>query len=165
MKCNEIREVMPDLAAGLTAVTPEVKAHLDSCTECAGKLEAFRQTMALLDEWQAPEPSPYFDVRLRARLREASATQSAGWRHWLRKPVLAAAFALLLVVSVSLVRMNSGERGNKTTSSLIMAGSQAPAEPGTAVGDLQALEKNQNLYSDFDVLDDVAVQQDVTANP
>ena len=26
--------------------------------------------MALLDEWQAPEPSPYFDVRLNARLRE-----------------------------------------------------------------------------------------------
>ena len=53
MKCNETREVMPDLAAGLTAVTPEVKAHLDSCAECAGKLEAFRQTMSLLDEWQA----------------------------------------------------------------------------------------------------------------
>ena len=63
MKCNETREVMPDLAAGLTVVTPEVKAHLDSCAECAGKLEAFRQTMSLLDEWQAPEPSPYFDVR------------------------------------------------------------------------------------------------------
>ena len=73
MKCNETREVMPDLAAGLTAVTPEVKAHLDSCAECAGKLEAFRQTMSLLDEWQAPEPSPYFDVRMRARLREESA--------------------------------------------------------------------------------------------
>ena len=56
MKCNETRELMPDLAAGLTAVTPEVKAHLDSCAECAGKLEAFRQTMSLLDEWQAPEP-------------------------------------------------------------------------------------------------------------
>ena len=65
-----MREVMPDLAAGLVTATPEVKAHLDSCTECAGKLEAFRQTMSLLDEWQAPEPSPYFDVRLRARLRE-----------------------------------------------------------------------------------------------
>ena len=68
--CNDTRELMPDLAAGLTAVTPEVKAHLESCAECAGKLEAFRQTMSLLDEWQAPEPSPYFDVRLNARLRE-----------------------------------------------------------------------------------------------
>ena len=165
MKCNEIREVLPDLAAGLVPVTPEAKAHLESCAECAGKLEAFRQTMALLDEWQAPEPSPYFDVRMRARLREESAKPaSAGWLRWLRRPVLAASFALLMVVSVSLVRMNSGERGNKTTSSLAVA-PQTLAEPGTAVGDLQALEKNQNLYSDFDVLDDLAVQQDVTANP
>jgi hypothetical protein len=159
MKCNEAREVMPDLAAGLMTVTPEVKAHLDSCTECAGKLEAFRQTMSLLDEWQAPEPSPYFDVRLGARLREESAKTSAGWLHWLRKPVLAASFALVMVVGVSLVRMNSGERGSTTASSMVVA------EPGTAVGDLQALEKNQNLYSDFDVLDDLSVQQDVTANP
>ena len=159
MKCNETRELMPDLAAGLAAMTPEVKAHLESCAECAGKLEAFRQTMSLLDEWQAPEPSPYFDVRLRARLREESAKQSAGWMGWLRKPVLAASLALVMVVGVSLVRMNSGERGNNTTSSAVAA------EPGTAVGDLQALEKNQNLYSDFDVLDDLAVQPDVTANP
>ena len=165
MKCNETRELMPDLASGLTAVTPEVKAHLDSCAECAGKLEAFRQTMSLLDEWQAPEPSPYFDVRLRARLREESAKQSSGWMGWLRRPVLAASFALVMVVGVSLVRMNSGERGNNTSSSLASAGPQTPAEPGTAVGDLQALEKNQNLYSDFDVLDDLTVQQDVTANP
>ncbi|MGH9501717.1 MAG: hypothetical protein ACRD20_02585 [Terriglobales bacterium] len=159
MKCDEIREVMPDLAAGLTAVTSEAKVHLDSCAECAGKLEAFRQTMTLLDEWQAPEASPYFDVRLRARLREESAKQPAGWLHWLRRPVLAASFALVLVIGVSLVHMNSGERGNDTTASVVAA------EPGTAVGDLQALEKNQALYSDFDVLDDLAVQPDVTANP
>jgi hypothetical protein len=164
MKCNEAREMMPDLAAGLSVVTPEVKTHLDSCSECAGKIEAFRQTMSLMDEWQTPEPSPYFDVRLRARLREDSTTQSVGWLQWLRKPVLAASFALLMVVSVSLVRMNSGERGNKSAGS-VTVGSQTAAEPGTAVGDLQALEKNQSLYSDFDVLDDLAVQQDVTANP
>jgi hypothetical protein len=38
-------------------------------------------------------------------------------------------------------------------------------EPGTAVSDLQALEKNHDLYSDFDLLDDLAVQHDVVANP
>jgi len=165
MKCNETRELMPDLATGLTAATPEVKAHLAACADCAGKLEAFRQTMSLLDEWQAPEPSPYFDVRLRARLREESTQPSVGWLRWLRKPVLAASFALVMVVGVSLVRMNSGESGKHTTPSLAAVGPQTSAEPGTAVGDLQALEKNQNLYSDFDVLDDLAVQPDVTANP
>jgi anti-sigma factor RsiW len=162
--CNEIRELMPDLAAGLTAVTPEVKAHLDSCAECAGKLEAFRQTMTLLDEWQAPEPSPYFDVRLMARLREESAQQPVGWLRWLRKPVLAVSFALMMVASVTLFRMNSSPAGSTQTPESTVA-LQTVVEPGTAVGDLQALEKNQNLYSDFDVLDDLAVQQDVTANP
>jgi predicted anti-sigma-YlaC factor YlaD len=176
--CNETRELMPDLATGMTAVTPEIKAHLDSCAECAGKLEAFRQTMSLLDEWRAPEPSPYFDVRLNARLREEaeSAKQPASWWRWVRRPALAASFALLMVVSVTLVRMNlvhmngsrhDGSGNNAATQTVtvppVMA--QAAAEPGTAVGDLQALEKNQNLYSDFEVLDDLEVQQDVTANP
>ena len=166
--CDDARELMPDLAAGLTAVTPEIKAHLDSCGECAGKLEAFRQTMSLLDEWQAPEPSPYFDVRLNARLREERTKQPAGWLHWLRKPALAAAFAVLMIASVTLVRMNSSHGGNNTTktpNSLVAVTPQIAAEPGTAVGDLQALEKNQNLYSDFEVLDDLEVQPDVTANP
>ena len=162
--CNEIRELMPDLAAGLAAVTPEVKAHLDSCAECAGKLEAFRQTMTLLDEWKAPEPSPYFDVRLMARVREESAQQPVGWLRWLRKPVLAVSFALMMVASVTLFRMNSSPAGSTQTPESTVA-LQTVVEPGTAVGDLQALEKNQNLYSDFDVLDDLAVQQDVTANP
>jgi hypothetical protein len=44
--------------------TPEIGAHLAGCVTCTAKMEEFRQTMALLDEWQAPEPSPYFDVRL-----------------------------------------------------------------------------------------------------
>src|SRR5258705_9969192 len=162
MKCNETRELMPDLAAGLTAATPEVKAHLDSCAECAGKLEAFRQTMSLLDEWQAPEPSAYFGVRLNARLREESEKHPAArWLRWLRTPVLAGSFALLMVVSVTLVRMNSGKGPGTTPASQVVVAE----EPGTAVGDFQALDKNQNLYSDFDVLDDLAGQQDVTANP
>src|ERR1700694_2316575 len=93
MKCNEICELMPDLAVGLDAVTPEVNKHLESCAGCAGKLNEFRQTMALLDEWQVPEPSPYFDVRLRARLREEAARQSVGWWQWIRKPALAGSLA------------------------------------------------------------------------
>ena len=40
-----------------------------------------------------------------------------------------------------------------------------PVLPGSAVGDLQALEKNDDLYADFDMLDELQVQEDVTANP
>ncbi len=158
MKCNEIHEMMPDLAAGLSAATPEVNQHLQGCNDCQAKLNAFRQTMALLDQWQAPEPSPYFDTRLQARLREEKARQPVGWWHWLRRPALAGALALVAVVGVTIF-----ERGG------IAPPPQGPttiaATPGTAVGDLQALDKNDDLYANFDELDDLQIQSDVNSNP
>lgn len=158
MKCAEIRERMPDLAAGLDASTPETEKHLRACAECTRRLGEFRQTMALLDEWQVPEPSPYFDTRLRARLREAAAQPPSGWMQWFRKPALAISFAVIMLASVTVVRLNSPDKPKTVVGNVL-------PEPGTAVGDLQALEKNHDLYSDFDVLDDLQVQQDVTANP
>ena len=108
MKCNEICELMPDLAAGLAAVTPEVNQHLESCAGCAAKLNEFRQTMALLDEWQAPEPSPYFDVRLQRASARGGSTAAAGWWQWIRKPALAVSLAVLMVMSVTLFRTDAG---------------------------------------------------------
>jgi len=159
--CNDVRELMPELAAGLSALTPDVKQHLSMCCECAGKLEAFRQTMSLLDEWRLPGPSPYFDVRLQARLREEKAHQPSALRQGLRKPALAFSFAVLMVVSVTLVRINQRHKDPGAPPPPV----QIAAEPGTPVGDLQALEKNHELYSDFDLLDDLQVQQDVNSNP
>jgi len=159
MKCNEICELMPDLAVGSDAVNPEVNKHLESCAGCAGKLNEFRQTMALLDEWQVPEPSPYFDVRLRARLREEAARQPASWWQWIRKPALAVSLAVLMVMSITLFRTDAG-RNPASDGPRAMA-----AAPGTAVGDLQALDKNSELYSDFEILDDIQAQQDVDMNP
>jgi predicted anti-sigma-YlaC factor YlaD len=159
MKCKEMCELMPDLAAGSDAVAPEVKEHLESCAACAGKLNEFRQTMALLDEWQVPEPSPYFDVRLRASLREEAARQPAGLWQWIRKPALAISLAVLMVMSVTLFRTDAGRNPTTAGPSAMMAA------PGTAVGDLQALDKNGELYSDFEILDDLQAQQDVDANP
>lgn len=155
MNCNDVREIMPDLAAGQSESTVEINQHLQACAHCAAQLDEFRQTMALLDEWQAPEPSPYFDTRLKARLREEAAKQPAGWMQWFRKPVLAVSFAVIMVASATLLRIDS----YKPAATPI-----AQAEPGTAVGDLQALDKNDDLYSSFDVLDDLQVQ-DVSANP
>jgi hypothetical protein len=163
MKCEEIREVMPDLASGLMETTPEISGHLAGCGACTGKMEEFRQTMALLDEWKAPEPSPYFDVRLQARLREEMAKPQAGWLAWFRRPVLAAALTVLMGVGVGL--FFTKDSGFYDSGKNVVADSGQTAEPGTAVGDLQSLEKNHDLYADFDLLDDLEVQQDVKANP
>ncbi len=154
MSCKEICESLPDIASGLEPASPQVEEHLRSCTECASKLEEFRQTMALLDEWQAPEPSPYFDTRLHARLREEAARPSWGWLQWVRKPALVGALALLLGVGVSLFRGGAPLNNSRNVVT-------ASAQPGTPVGDLQALDKNHDMYADFDLLDDLQVQQDV----
>ena len=158
MKCEDIRELMPELATGSIAAGAETDQHLHSCTDCAGQLEEFRKTMALLDEWQAPEPSPYFDVRLKARLREEMAKPKPGWLHWVRRPALAISLAAAMVAGISLFR-GDGVVGNPVSTAA------AGEQPGTAVGDLQALDKNHDLYADFDVLDDLQVQSDVNANP
>jgi hypothetical protein len=154
MKCKEIYETMPDLAAGLNTLTPEIDRHLRSCESCSTKLQEFRQTMALLDEWKAPEPSAYFDTRLYARLREEKSKQPVGWMQWVRRPLLAVSLTIMMVGGISLYR--NGRAPDNTPVATV---------PGTAVGDLQALDKNNDLYSDFDVLDDLQVQPDVTANP
>lgn len=157
MKCKEISALMPDLAAGLSVASPEMNEHLKECGLCRGQFDEFRQTMALLDQWQAPEPSPYFDVRLMARIGEERA-KPTGWLFWLRKPVLAASLAVLMVMSVALFRTDAGYRHG------VESGPVA-ALPGSAVSDLQALDKNSDLYSDFELLDDLQVQHDVSANP
>ena len=100
MKCEEIRERMPDVAAGFSVPTAEESSHLASCTSCTEQLKGMRATMSLLDEWQAPDPSAYFDVRLQARLREEVAKPQAGWLHWFRRPVLAAALTVILGVGL-----------------------------------------------------------------
>ncbi len=161
MRCEEIREMMPDLASGLMGMSPEIGGHLAGCDACAGKMEEIRQTMALLDEWQAPEPSPYFDVRLQARLREEMAKPQAGLLGWFRRPALAAALTVLMAVGVGLF-LSKGSGIYKGDDEVAVMDA---TEPGTAVSDLQALEKNHDLYSDFDLLDDLEVQHDVQANP
>ncbi|MGA8215011.1 MAG: hypothetical protein WB799_15550 [Candidatus Sulfotelmatobacter sp.] len=164
MKCEEIREMIPDLASGLMGMTPEIGGHLAGCGACAGKMEEIRQTMALLDEWRAPEPSPYFDVRLQARLREEMAKPQAGWLAWFRRPVLAAALTVLMAIGVGLF-FSKGSGIYRFGDDEVATVDSQSTEPGTAVSDLQALEKNHDLYSDFDLLDDLEVQQDVVANP
>jgi hypothetical protein len=156
MKCEEIRERVLDVAAGLSEPSAQESSHLASCTACAEQLKSIRSTMSLLDEWRAPEPSPYFDVRLQARLREEMAKPQAGWLHWFRRPVLAAALTVIMGVGIGLFFMSGNEA---------VPPRPPVAEVGSAVSDLQTLEKNNEMYADFELLDDLDLQQNVVATP
>lgn len=176
MNCNQIHELLPDIttSAGMGA-TPEVENHIASCAACAAQLREFQKTMALLEEWQAPEPSPYFDTRLAARLseerREEMTRPAAGWLNWLgwlRRPAWALSAAGVVLAGVLAVAVGMGGRSYIYVSETMPTKPPSlspPVQPGTAVGDLQALQRNDELYADFDVLDELQVQDDVTANP
>ena len=171
MNCNQIHELLPELATGMDAA-PEVQKHIASCASCEVHLRDLQKTMALLDEWQAPEPSPYFDTRLQARLsqerreerRREMARPAAGWLSWMwRRPAWAMSLAAVVFAGALLVSNKSLLLTATIPTKPPSLG--LPVEPGTAVGDLQALEKNDELYADFDMLDELQVQDDVTANP
>ncbi len=144
MSCNELRDQLVDVACG-TEASAEVSKHVESCVACATTLNELRKTMALLDEWQAPEPSPYFDVRLQARLREEQQKARASWLDWFRKPVLGAAAALLLAAGVVLIQTHDGTVAPQNQGPNYVA--------GTPAGDLHFLDKNSDVLQDFDALD------------
>jgi len=158
MKCKQVREEFFGLASGASA-SPAIDEHIHSCAECAQKFAEFRQTMSLLDEWKAPEVSPYFDARLQARLREVEEPRTLG--AWLRDAIspftatgrrvaLGIAMVMLLGVGVALFQpshpVQIASQNNETR----------VAKTGTAVSDLQALDKNADMFENFAMLDDVS---------
>jgi len=157
MTCKEVREHMLDAVQENSVAAFD--EHLRGCASCAKELESMRQTMALLDEWQAPEPSPYFDSRLRARLREAAAERQS-WRGWLRGPAIAFALAILMMASIVLFRNapdHEPPMNAKATPPTVV-------QTGTAVSDLQELDHDGDMYANFDLLDDLGSEAE-TANP
>jgi predicted anti-sigma-YlaC factor YlaD len=145
MSCNELRDQLVEVACG-TEASANVSKHVESCAACATTLNELRKTMALLDEWEAPEPTPYFDVRLQARMREEKQKAQASWLDWFRKPVLGIAAALLVAAGVGLMQYHGSDTtGPKPQPVKYIA--------GTATGDLQFLDKNSDVLEDFDALD------------
>ena len=82
---------MEVVLSGMQTARPRRRSICAVARCVLGELASLQQTMGLLDEWQAPEPSPYFATRLQARMREECcrrrATGSPGcagrrWPQW-----------------------------------------------------------------------------------
>jgi anti-sigma factor RsiW len=148
MNCKEMGDRLLDLASG-TVADAETGQHLQTCNACAEKLASLAQTMDLLEEWQAPEPSPYFDTRLYARLREESSKEPQRWLGWFRRPALAVSMAAIMALGIALVGLGGGNQAQHPEKVVVV-----DARPGSAIADLQSLDKNHDLLANFDLLDD-----------
>ena len=152
MNCEKVRtDLMEAVLSGPESVSSALQEHLQDCPACSAELASFQQTMSLLDEWRAPEPSPYFSSRLRARVREEATRARFSWTAWVRRPMVATAAVALIALGVGLLQV-----GHWTPGRVTMAGNDGvvrTSAPTTAVGDLQYLDGNADLFSEFDALD------------
>jgi len=150
MNCHDCQSVLPDLLLDQSATsTAGARAHVQSCAACQQEFASLKATIALLDSWEAPEPSAYFDQKLAVRLREEQAMAPEGWFERLRsrllfntgrqfRPALAGAMALVLLI------------GGGTVANLSYSEDKIEASP--TVQDLQILDKNAQALQAMDQL-------------
>jgi hypothetical protein len=109
------------------------------------------RTWKLLDEWQAPEPSAFFDAKLYARLRQEKENAPAGFferaKAWLLyssnfqlRPVAAGALATVIAVGGGTFALLNHEVG------------PAPQTSAT-VRDLQSYDGNAQVFQQLNALD------------
>jgi anti-sigma factor RsiW len=160
MNCKSCQSVLPDLLMEPSAPTSvAARAHIATCAACAKELAELEATFALLDAWEAPEISPYFDQKLSVRLREEQAAPPAGWFERLRdrlqfntgrqfRPALTGALAAVLI-------LGGGSVGITTLLN------QQPAPASATVKDLQILENNSQAMQQVDKI----LQENATEEP
>lgn len=159
MNCTNFREELPDLIL-TPGATPSVgaAAHLQECPPCTEEYVSFQKTFAVMDQWTAAEPSPYFDQKMRVRLREEQAAPQMSWFESLMtrmqlntgrqfRPAMAGALALALIAGGgSFVGLKSS--------------APKPVQASATVNDLQILDRNEQAFEQLDLL-----QQDEESAP
>jgi hypothetical protein len=150
MTCPEIKNNLAEVVYASRPLPEEIRDHLAKCAGCTAELAEMEATWKLLDEWQAPEPSAFFDAKLYGRLRTEQATAPASllerakaW--WLystnlqMRPVAAGALAMMLAVGGGTFALLDHETPVPQTSA--------------TVRDLQSYDGNAQLFQQLSALD------------
>ena len=155
MNCRNCQNVLPDLllepessSSTSARAYEEARAHLVACSACAQEFAELQATFALLDTWEVPEISPYFDQKLAVRLREEQAAPAAGFFERLRdrlqfgtgrqfRPALAGALALVLLLGGGSIGITTLVHDNV-------------ARASATVNDLQILDRNVQAFQQVD---------------
>jgi len=152
MNCKDCHTALPDLLLDPAAATNSVaRAHLLACAACNEEFRSLQATFDLLDVWEAPEPSAYFDQKLAVRLREEQAAPPAGWFERLRtrlqlntgrqfRPALAGALALVLIV------------GGGAAANLSDRQHHSGVSASPTINDLQILDRNAQALQTMEQL-------------
>jgi hypothetical protein len=151
MNCTEIKDNLAESVFESRPLTDETRKHVAGCATCAAELADLQATWKLLDEWQAPEPSAFFDARLYARLRTEQETVPASlWERakaWVLfssnlklRQIAAGALATLLVVGGG-------------TFALLDHQTVPATQTSATVRDLQSYDGNAQMFQQLNALD------------
>lgn len=164
MNCKDCQSALPDLLFDPASVgASQAKSHLAGCPACLREFDSLQATLGLLDDWKAPEPSPWFDQRLAVLLRQEQAAAPAGWFERMRsrllfntgrqlRPALAGGLALALVI------------GGGTAASVSGGLHARPGAVSATVQDLQILDHNDQTFQAMDLLQDDGPAEDGSAD-
>jgi len=152
MTCPEIKNDLAEAAFEARPLSDKASKHVAECAACAAELAEMKATWKLLDEWQAPEPSAFFDAKLYARLRVEQTTASPAnfferAKAWLlyntnlqMRQLAAGAMAMVLVIGGG-------------TFALLDHQPVAVAQTSATVRDLQSYDGNAQLFQQLNALD------------
>ncbi len=150
--CKTCNNYLPDLLLDPSAVPANVSKHMADCSACRTELAELRATMSLMDEWTAPEPSAFFDMKVHARLRAEQAAAPEGlWERlasFLKystgrglRPAVAGALGLAMLVGGG-------------TAVTVLHHATAPAASSPTVNDLKIYDNNAQAVDQMDLLDE-----------
>lgn len=154
--CTGMDAKLASLLLDPDTASAKVRTHVEECDGCRGELDELKATMALLDTWEGPEPSPYFMTRLDARMREEREAASGGWLakklaalragfaygpHAHVRPLAAMALTILLLLG-----------GGTYLGVTDWDQAAVPAHQTAVVHDLQTLENNAQLLDQLEAL-------------
>jgi hypothetical protein len=160
MICYDCQTALPELLLDPAAPSnAAAREHLKSCPACNQEFQSLEATFDLLDTWQAPEPSLYFDQKLAVRLREEQALPAASWFERMRsrllfntgrqfRPAVAGALAVAFLVA------------GGTFADLSGFPHPAKTQISATVNDLQILDKNDQALQTMSLL----LQDDGSSN-
>ena len=152
MTCPEMKNNMAEAVYESRPLPEQARKHIAECAGCAAELAEMETTWKLLDEWQAPEPSAFFDAKLYGRLRVEQTTAPASFferaKAWLlyssnlhMRPLAAGALATVLVV------------GGGTFALLDYQPAASVAQTSATVRDLQSFDGNAQMFQQLNALD------------
>ena len=162
MNCHTCQAELPELLLDPAIDSHAVHAHLAACPDCQKEFASLKATFALLDAWQAPEPSLYFDQKLAVRMREELANPPEGFFERMRSRLLfntGRQFRPALVGTMALLILLSG--GTFAGLSTLPDHHAAKVQASATVDDLQILDKNDQAIQQMDQL----LQEDTDEPP